>query len=123
MPPLKVAVRLSTGVFFLAWVLGMPSAGLQPLHVRAWALVAYRVLVFLGFSCNFLALAFNGWKMPVFGYSGRITSERHCVGNNRSRLYWLCDILGGGNFRFSVGDIFIWLSILTWFAVPKGLFF
>ena len=77
-------------------------------------LYPFNIILAFGILCNFIALAFNGWRMPVI-----ITDEMrfsddfiHIKADQNVKLKFLVDrfvVRFFSKYRiFSIGDIFIW---------------
>lgn len=70
--------------------------------------------LFVGATLNDLALAANGWRMPVLAKHASYLDGAHTLLTAKSALPFLCDIFIGGS---SIGDWFLFLGSLLAFSM------
>lgn len=68
------------------------------------------ILSLIGCWCNFLVVVANKGRMPVDRYI--LPTARHCALHEGSRLKFLADRFRAYNRIFSIGDIFLIISLL-----------
>lgn len=103
-------------------------AGFIIIAITAWLILTiinfkiYMIILLLGLMFNFLALAFNGWKMPVKTKLKRKETAYHkyYTNNKKVKLWFLTDIIAT-NFKIkkkrfigvhSIGDFIIYFGII-----------
>lgn len=86
-----------------------------------WHKILPTIILYVGVAMNGAAIVFNGGKMPVKlppGEDMGDCSDRHVTMNNATRLKWLCDVVRFRSIYFSIGDVFLALSICVNLMVP-----
>jgi hypothetical protein len=81
-------------------------------------------VLFLGFSCNFLALVANHDRMPAPPFLVSSQDPRHSTINSQTQLLPLCDVFVFRDHAFSIGDVLIFIShfAIFLFAIEKMIF-
>jgi hypothetical protein len=80
----------------------------------------WRFVIVLGFWCNFLAISFNGWKMPVFKFDDNINANdkyhKEFSDFKKVKFAQFCDIyllrFTNKVLIFSIGDFIMVLGLL-----------
>lgn len=103
-------------------------AGLIIIAIIVWLILTiiyfkiYMIILLLGLMLNFLALAFNGWKMPVKTKLQRKETAYHkyYTNNKKVKLWFLTDVIVT-NFKIkkrrlilihSIGDFIIYFGLI-----------
>jgi hypothetical protein len=73
-------------------------------------------ILWLGFAgglCNLIAMIANGDRMPYFGVTVDPNNPMRCVGNDQTRLHWLCKRIPDGDGGVgSIGDVLLLIGVL-----------
>jgi hypothetical protein len=125
--PIHVIARLNVLPFFLyvfglhrAWLVIFFSFSTVPCwlwdsYCRRFGSALHRagyMMLAFGATLNVTAVLANGFRMPAFGYAFIIRDELHSRGTTETHFKILCDWIGNGTVRASLGDLIIGASLL-----------
>jgi len=107
----QTLLRLIIGLFFL--YPAIRSA------IRYWPMRIPVSFIMIAMCLNFTVCFANHGKMPVSGYydSTKVEDNRHTMITTESKLPWLADVHGPPMARYSIGDVFAFLGILSLIAI------